>query len=139
MEEGDAIISDELNHASIIDGIRLSKAQRYIYRHSDMNHLEEQLKAAQDTRTRMIITDGVFSMDGDICKLPEIVALAERYGAATFVDDAHSSGVLGAERARQRQPLRPRRAGGHPGRHALEGHGRARRLCRRACKSCATS
>src|SRR6476661_6814000 len=96
MEEGDAIISDELNHASIIDGIRLSKAKRYIYRHSDMNHLEEQLKAAQDARTRLVITDGVFSMDGDICKLPDIVALAERYGAATFVDDAHSSGVLGA-------------------------------------------
>ncbi|HMA35084.1 MAG TPA: glycine C-acetyltransferase [Chloroflexia bacterium] len=96
MEEGDAIISDELNHASIIDGIRLSKARRYIYRHSDMNHLEEQLQAAQPARTRLVITDGVFSMDGDICKLPEIVALAERYGAATFVDDAHSSGVLGA-------------------------------------------
>jgi glycine C-acetyltransferase len=95
MEDGDAIISDELNHASIIDGIRLSKAQRYIYRHSDMNHLEEHLKAAQGKRTRLIITDGVFSMDGDICKLPAIVELAERYGAATFVDDAHSSGVLG--------------------------------------------
>lgn len=96
MEEGDAIISDELNHASIIDGIRLSKASRHIYRHSDMNHLEDQLKATQDKRTRLVITDGVFSMDGDICKLPEIVALAEQYGAATYVDDAHSSGVLGA-------------------------------------------
>jgi glycine C-acetyltransferase len=75
MEDGDAIISDELNHASIIDGIRLSKAQRYIYRHSDMNHLEEQLKAAQGKRTRLIITDGVFSMDGDICKLPAMTGV----------------------------------------------------------------
>ena len=95
MLEGDAIISDELNHASIIDGIRLSKAERFIFRHSDMNHLEDQLKAAQNHRTRMIFTDGVFSMDGDIAKLPEIVTLAEQYGAAVFVDDAHSSGVLG--------------------------------------------
>src|SRR5690349_10130220 len=95
MEDGDAIISDELNHASIIDGIRLSKAERFIFRHSDMNHLEDQLKAAQNHRTRMIFTDGVFSMDGDIAKLPEIVTLAEQYGAAVFVDDAHSSGVLG--------------------------------------------
>ncbi|MDQ2810019.1 MAG: glycine C-acetyltransferase [Chloroflexota bacterium] len=96
MEEGDAIISDELNHASIIDGIRLSKAGRFIYHHSDMDHLETQLKAAAGARTKLIITDGVFSMDGDIAKLPEIVALAERYGAATYVDDAHASGVLGA-------------------------------------------
>ncbi len=96
MEEGDAIISDELNHASIIDGIRLSKAGRFIYHHSDMDHLETQLKAAGNARTKLIITDGVFSMDGDIARLPEIVALAERYGAATYVDDAHASGVLGA-------------------------------------------
>ncbi len=96
MEEGDAIISDELNHASIIDGIRLSKAARFIYHHSDLDHLETQLQAAGNARTKLIITDGVFSMDGDIAKLPEIVALAERYGAATYVDDAHASGVLGA-------------------------------------------
>ncbi|HUS15772.1 MAG TPA: glycine C-acetyltransferase [Chloroflexia bacterium] len=95
MEEGDAIISDELNHASIIDGIRLSKAGRFIFRHGDMDHLEQQLKAAGDARTKLIITDGVFSMDGDIAKLPDIVTLAERYGAATYVDDAHASGVLG--------------------------------------------
>jgi glycine C-acetyltransferase len=95
MEEGDAIISDELNHASIIDGIRLSKAGRYIFRHSDMNDLEAKLKEAQGARTRIIISDGVFSMDGDIAKLPEIVELGERYGAAVYVDDAHSSGVLG--------------------------------------------
>ena len=98
MLEGDAIITDELNHASIIDGCRLSKATRYIYRHSDMNSLEEQLKAVKATNPKkiLIITDGVFSMDGDIANLPGIVTLAEQYGAATFVDDAHSSGVLGA-------------------------------------------
>lgn len=95
MEEGDAIISDELNHASIIDGIRLSKASRHIYKHLDMNDLEAKLKDAQGARTRVIITDGVFSMDGDMAPMPDIVALAERYGAATYVDDAHASGVLG--------------------------------------------
>lgn len=95
MEEGDAIISDELNHASIIDGIRLSKASRHIYKHADMNDLEAKLKEAQGARTKIIITDGVFSMDGDIAPLKEIVELAEQYGAATYVDDAHASGVLG--------------------------------------------
>lgn len=95
MEDGDAIISDELNHASIIDGIRLSKAGRFIYKHADMNDLESKLKEAQNLRTKIIITDGVFSMDGDIGKLPEIVELAERYSAAVYVDDAHASGVLG--------------------------------------------
>ncbi len=96
MEEGDAIISDELNHASIIDGIRLSKAARYIYKHMDMNDLESKLKEAQRARTKIIITDGVFSMDGDIAPLKDIVELAERYGAASYVDDAHASGVLGS-------------------------------------------
>ncbi|HEX9991176.1 MAG TPA: glycine C-acetyltransferase [Chloroflexia bacterium] len=95
MLDGDAIISDELNHASIIDGIRLSKADRHIYRHTDMNDLEEKLKAAQEARTKLIITDGVFSMDGDIAPLRDIVELGERYGAAVYVDDAHASGVLG--------------------------------------------
>jgi glycine C-acetyltransferase len=95
MEEGDAIISDELNHASIIDGIRLSKAARYIYKHTDMNDLEDKLKQAQSARTKLIITDGVFSMDGDIAPLRNVTELGERYGAATYVDDAHASGVLG--------------------------------------------
>ena len=95
MEDGDAIISDELNHASIIDGIRLSKASRHIYKHTDMNDLEAKLKEAQSARTKLVITDGVFSMDGDIAPLPDITDLAERYGAAVYVDDAHSSGVLG--------------------------------------------
>jgi len=91
----DAIISDELNHASIIDGIRLCKAQRYRYKHSNMEDLEEQLKAAQGARFRMIFTDGVFSMDGDTAKLPEIVALAEKYDAMVGVDDSHATGFIG--------------------------------------------
>ncbi len=95
-EKGDLIISDELNHASIIDGTRLSKADRAIYKHSDMNSLEQVLKENRDKyRNILIITDGVFSMDGDIAKLPEIVELAEKYEAMTYVDDAHGSGVLG--------------------------------------------
>src|SRR5438105_5532021 len=95
LEDGDAFIYDELNHASIMDGIRLSKAGRFIYKHLDMNDLEDKLKQAQSARTKMVITDGVFSMDGDIAPLPDITALGERYGAAVYVDDAHASGVLG--------------------------------------------
>jgi len=94
----DAIITDELNHASIIDGVRLSKAARKIYKHCDMSSLEEALKETIAAKKRLIITDGVFSMDGDIAPLPEIVALAERYDAAVMVDDAHGSGVLGGGR-----------------------------------------
>ena len=95
-DAGDIIISDELNHASIIDGARLSKADKAIYKHSDMNSLEEVLKKNRDQyKNILIITDGVFSMDGDIAKLPEIVELAEKYEAMTYVDDAHGSGVLG--------------------------------------------
>lgn len=91
----DAIISDELNHASIIDGIRLSKAKRFRYKHLDLVDLEKQLIEAKDSRLRVIVTDGVFSMDGDIAPLPEIVALAKKYNAFTFVDECHASGVLG--------------------------------------------
>jgi len=95
-EAGDLIVSDELNHASIIDGTRLSKADRAIYKHSNMDSLEEVLRENRDKyKNIMIITDGVFSMDGDIAKLPEIVELAEKYEAMTYVDDAHGSGVLG--------------------------------------------
>ncbi|WP_042680276.1 glycine C-acetyltransferase [Anaerosalibacter massiliensis] len=95
-EKGDLIISDELNHASIIDGSRLSKADKTIYKHSDIDHLEKVLKENRDKYNNiLIITDGVFSMDGDIAKLPEIVELAEKYEAMTYVDDAHGSGVLG--------------------------------------------
>lgn len=95
-KKGDLIISDELNHASIIDGTRLSKADRTIFKHSNMEDLERVLKENRDKyRNVLIITDGVFSMDGDIAKLPEIVELAEKYDALTYVDDAHGSGVLG--------------------------------------------
>jgi glycine C-acetyltransferase len=94
----DVIITDELNHASIIDGVRLSKAARKIYKHCDMRSLEEALKETTSAKKRLIITDGVFSMDGDIAPLPEIVTLAERYDAAIMVDDAHGSGVLGGGR-----------------------------------------
>ncbi len=93
--EGDVIISDVLNHASIIDGCRLAKAEIRRYAHKDMAELETQLQAAQGFRRRLVITDGVFSMDGDIAPLPEIVRLCEQYGAISYVDDAHSSGVLG--------------------------------------------
>ena len=91
----DAIISDELNHASIIDGIRLSKAQRYRYRNRDMADLEAQLVAASDARRRVIVTDGVFSMDGYIAPLREICDLAERHDALVFVDDSHAVGFVG--------------------------------------------
>ncbi len=95
-EKGDVIISDELNHASIIDGARLSRADKTVYKHSDMNHLEAVLKECRAKyRNILIITDGVFSMDGDIAPLPDIVELAEKYSAMTYVDDAHGSGVLG--------------------------------------------
>lgn len=91
----DAIISDELNHASIIDGIRLCKAKRYRYKHLDMEDLEKHLKDAEGSRLKVIVTDGVFSMDGDIAPLPKIVELAKKYGAFTFVDECHASGVIG--------------------------------------------
>lgn len=93
--EQDAIISDALNHASIIDGIRLCKAERYRYAHADMKELEECLKKAQGRRVRMIATDGVFSMDGDLAKLPEICALAATYDALVMVDDSHATGFIG--------------------------------------------
>lgn len=95
-EKGDLIISDELNHASIIDGVRLSRADKAIFKHSDMEDLERVLKEKRDQYNNcLIITDGVFSMDGDVAKLPEIVELAEKYNCMTYVDDAHGSGVLG--------------------------------------------
>jgi len=91
----DAIISDALNHASIIDGIRLCKAERHRYPNSDMNALEDALKKTQDKRTRMIATDGVFSMDGTVARLDEITQLAERYNALVMVDDCHATGFFG--------------------------------------------
>jgi len=90
----DAVFSDELNHASIIDGLRLCKAQKHRYVHRNMNDLEEKLKAS-DARVKLIVTDGVFSMDGNIAPLPEIINLAKKYNAITFVDDCHATGFFG--------------------------------------------
>jgi len=99
LDERDAVISDGLNHASIIDGIRLCKAQRHRYANSDMEQLESCLKQAQSARTRLIATDGVFSMDGSLANLPAICDLAERYDALVMVDDSHATGFMG-ERGR---------------------------------------
>lgn len=95
LTEQDAIISDTLNHASIIDGVRLCKAQRYRYANADMADLEEQLKKAQAQRFRLIATDGVFSMDGNVCPLDKIYELAQKYNAMVMVDESHSAGVVG--------------------------------------------
>ena len=95
LSEKDAIISDELNHASIIDGVRLCKAERYRYQHSSMDDLERILKETQGKRFRIICTDGVFSMDGDIARLKDIVERAEKYEAAVMVDDSHATGYIG--------------------------------------------
>jgi glycine C-acetyltransferase len=89
------MIADRLVHASIVDGMRLCKAMQDTYKHSDMGHLEEKLQEHQDKRSRMVITDGVFSMDGDTAKLADIVALAEKYNAMVFVDDSHATGFMG--------------------------------------------
>jgi len=97
LDEHDAVISDALNHASLIDGIRLCKAKRLRYAHSDMQQLETALKEASSCRLRLIATDGVFSMDGDLAKLDRIVELADRYDAAVVVDDSHATGVLGSQ------------------------------------------
>src|SRR3989338_1125616 len=91
----DAIISDQLNHASLIDGVRLTKAERFIYNHADMRDLEEKLKAAQKKRLRLIVTDGVFSMEGDIAPMKEICDLAEKYDALVVMDDSHATGFIG--------------------------------------------
>ncbi|MCF0165877.1 MAG: glycine C-acetyltransferase [Bacteroidales bacterium] len=95
LDDRDAIISDALNHASIIDGVRLCKAQRYRYANADMEELENCLKLAQAQRHRLIVTDGVFSMDGNVCPLDKIYALAEKYNAMVMVDESHSAGVVG--------------------------------------------
>jgi glycine C-acetyltransferase len=95
LSEEDAIISDSLNHASIIDGVRLCKAQRYRYENADMSDLEKQLQLAHDNRFRLIVTDGVFSMDGNVAPLDKIIDLADKYNAMVMVDESHSAGVVG--------------------------------------------
>ena len=97
LDQGDCVVSDKLNHASIIDGIRLTKASRELYEHADVDDAERALRAARDNGARrvLLVTDGVFSMDGDIAPLPELVERAEKYDAAVMVDDAHATGVLG--------------------------------------------
>jgi len=95
LNEQDAIISDELNHASIIDGVRLCKAQRYRYKNNNMEDLEEQLKAASGARFKLIVTDGVFSMDGYVAQLDKICDLADQYGAMVMVDECHATGFIG--------------------------------------------
>jgi glycine C-acetyltransferase len=95
LDETDAVISDALNHASIIDGVRLCKAERHRYAHGDLGSLEDALKKTQDKRTRLVATDGVFSMDGDVAPLQGICDLADRYGALVMVDDSHATGFLG--------------------------------------------
>ncbi|MBO4768902.1 MAG: glycine C-acetyltransferase, partial [Bacteroidales bacterium] len=95
LNENDAIISDSLNHASIIDGVRLCKAQRYRYANANMDELENCLKTAQAQRHRLIVTDGVFSMDGNVCPLDKIYELATKYNAMVMVDESHSAGVVG--------------------------------------------
>src|SRR3954454_2538620 len=95
LTEDDAILSDELNHASIIDGIRLCKAKRYRYKNADMADLERGLQEAKTSRFRLIATDGVFSMDGSLAPLPDICALADKYDALVMVDDSHATGILG--------------------------------------------
>ena len=94
--EGDALICDELNHASIIDGARMSKAQRLVYRHADLKDLDEKLREARGASARLVATDGVFSMEGDLAPLPGIVELARKHDAAVLVDDSHGTGVMGA-------------------------------------------
>merc|ERR1719167_1797371 len=91
----DVILSDELNHASIIDGIRLTKSRKYRYKHKDMADLEKGLQESQDGRSRLIVTDGVFSMDGNVCPLPQIKELADRYKASIFIDECHATGFFG--------------------------------------------
>src|SRR5205814_8765835 len=99
LSEQDTVISDQLNHASIIDGIRLAKVitkcQTAVYKHSDMDDLRARLEAAKSSRTRMVVTDGIFSMEGDIARLPDILQLAKEFDAVVCVDDSHATGVLG--------------------------------------------
>ncbi len=123
----DAVVSDELNHASIIDGIRLSKAQQFRYRHADMEDLEARLKESGSCRFRLICTDGVFSMDGDIAKLDRICELADRYRALVMVDDSHATGFVGPRGRGSHEYLRSDGPGGYYHRHLRQGARRSQR------------
>ncbi len=126
----DFIISDQLNHASIIDGARLSRAKILVFNHKDLAHAEEQLASIKDQPGRkLLITDGVFSMDGDIGALPGLCDLAEKYGAIMMVDDAHASGVLGRQGRGTVDHFDAARARRHSGGHAFKGDWRAWRIC----------
>ncbi len=132
----DFIISDALNHASIIDGARLSRAQILVFRHKDVAHAEEQLASVKDKPgKKLLITDGVFSMDGDIGPLPGLCDVAEKYGAIMMVDDAHASGVLGSNGRGTDRSFQSARARRYPGRDVVKGHRRARRICLRNARS----
>ena len=131
LTKDDVVISDELNHASIIDGARLSRATIKVFPHKDVDAARKILKELPAGQRKLLITDGVFSMDGDLGALPELCALAEEFGCIMMVDDAHASGVFGDERPRHDRSLRHARPRRHPGRHAVEGDRRARRLRRR--------
>ncbi len=123
----DAVISDELNHASIIDGVRLCKAQRLRYKNNDMADLEAKLQESSDARFRMIATDGVFSMDGIIADLKSICDLADKYDALVMVDDSHAVGFMGKTRPGHARISRRDGPDGHPHRHARQGAGRGER------------
>lgn len=125
---GDYVICDKENHASIYDGCKLSYGRRLLYRHSDMDELERILKGLPEDSGKLIVTDGVFSMGGDIAKLPEIVALAKKYGARTMVDDAHALGVIGPGRQRHGGLLRTGGRGGYLHGNLLQVARVARRL-----------
>ena len=132
----DFIISDELNHASIIDGCRLSRAKILVFRHKDVAHAEEQLASVKNQPgKKLLITDGVFSMDGDIGPLPGLCEAAEKYGAIMMVDDAHSSGVLGRQGRGTIDHFNDARAGRHSGWNFVEGDRRSRRICLRHARS----
>ncbi len=124
LDEQDCVISDALNHASIIDGIRLSKARRLRYDNNDMTQLEQRLQEASDARYRLIATDGVFSMDGVIADLAAICDLADRYDAMVMVDDSHAVGCPRPGRPRHARALRRDGSGRHRHRHARQGDGR---------------
>jgi glycine C-acetyltransferase len=135
VEAGDFVVSDALNHASIIDSLRLAKAitkcTTAVYAHSDMDDLVAKLESARDARRRIIWTDGVFSMEGSIAKLPEILDIAKKYDAIVAVDDSHATGVLGQDRTWNGGALRPGRRNRH---HYFDARQSAWWSCRRFCR-----